>query len=367
MKKTKRMKVKILFLLVITVFFAVNAKAQSQHTLRNQFDQNVLVEINDIGVREYLGPINSGSNISSHLFYGSTVSMKITVDYHSPVNIRVALNGEYIDINQRLLSQGDTIFSGASVVGSGDYGVSSSVVSRDSKKSVSSAKAVLFINATDYKMVGKTGAVKGLTLMPGDTVSGPVIKLNEALRYNIFEGTYIDNNNTVLEKENADKLLSLYNSSAKIKWLNSGIYEENFKVFLSESGERDKIGALLILQFKVDDNTGHIIIDEEEVNRNLPHGERRQRDVINESNKKIQLTIGGTQKVIPSTRGRRFSKARMEEKLANGYYYVTVSLISGKAIQRDLLLLVSEEQRHFIIEQSDVDKAIRSDFQGQGL
>ncbi|MFP4514941.1 MAG: hypothetical protein ACLFNO_02995 [Parcubacteria group bacterium] len=367
MKNLKKMKVKVLFLLIVTAFFAVNAQAQSQHTLRNQFNDNVLVEIPDIGVREYLSPANSGSNTTSHLFYGSVVSMKITVDYHPPVNVNVALNGEYIDINRKLLSQGDTIFSSAEVVVADNYQGGSSFASNDVKKSGSSAKAVLFVNATDYKMVGKTGALKGLTLMPGDTVSSPVIKLNEALRYNIFEGAYIDNNNTVLEKENADKLLSLYNSSAKIKWLNSGIYEENFKVFLSESGERDKIGALLILQFKVDDDTKHIIIDDEEVSRNLPHGEKRQRDVINESDKKIQLTIGGTQKVIASKKGRRFSKAEMEEKLANGYYYITVSLITNKAIQRDLLLLVSEDQRHFIVEQSDVDQVIKSDYQGQGL
>lgn len=362
-KRVKRMKMKILFLVTLAVFFAVNVQAQSQHTLRNQFSKNVLVEINDVGVREYLGPIHSGSNTSSHLFYGSAVSMKITVDHHSPVNVRIALNGEYIDINQELLSRGDTLFSGVKVMGAREYRISS----KNGRESVSKAKAVLFINATDYKMVGKTGALKGLTLMPGDTVSSATIKLNEAVSYNLFEGNYIDNNNTVLEKENADKLLSLYNSSAKIKWLNPGIYEENFKVFLNESGERDKIGALLILQFTVDENTEHVIIDEEEVNRNLPHGERRQRDVINESDKKVQLTIGGAQKVIPSKQGRRFSKAVMEEELANGYYYITVSLITNKAIQRDLLLLVSEEQRHFIIEQNDVDTAISSDYRGQGL
>jgi hypothetical protein len=363
MKKTKRMKAKILFLLVATVFFTVNTQAQSQHTLRNQCNNNVLVEINDIGVREYLGPVNSGSNTSSHLFYGSTLSMKITVDYQAPINVRIALDGEYIDINQGLLDQGDTLFSGVEIVGASDYRVSSNNV----KEPVSSAKAVLFINTTNYKIVGKTSAVKGLTLMPGDTVSSPIIKLNDALSYSIFEGTYIDNNSTVLKKENADKLLSLYNSSAKIKWLNPGVYEENFKVFLTKTGGKDKIGALLILHFIVDENTNHVIIDKEEVDRNLPHGERQQRDVVNESNNKIQLTIGGTQKVIPAKRGRRFSKVQMEEELANGYYYLTISLITDKAIQRDLLLLISEKQRHFIIEQEDIDNIMGSDYRGQGL
>jgi hypothetical protein len=361
------MKKAILFLViaVLAVFFAVEASAQTQHILRNQFEKNVLVEIPSAGIRQYLGPVNSGSNTSSHLFYGSTVRLKVMVDYEAPVEVIVTLNGEYIDLNRELLGQGNNISSGVKVSKKSDYIISSE--NKERSASFSSARAVLFVNTTDYKMVGKTGAVKGLTLMPGDTISGPVIKLNEVLRYNIFEGTYIDNNNTVLKKENAGKLLSLYNSSAKIKWLNPGIYEENFKVFLSESGERDKIGALLILQFKVDDNTGHIIIDNEEVSRNLPHGERRQRDVINKSNKKIQLTIGGTQKVIPAKSGRRFSKARMDEKLANGYYYITVSLITNKAIQRDLLLLVSEEQRHFVIKENDVEQIINSDYRGQGL
>ncbi|MCF7794752.1 hypothetical protein K9M50_00120 [Patescibacteria group bacterium] len=356
------MKTKILFLAILTVFFAVNVQAQSQHTLRNQFDKNVLVEIPSNGIREYLGPINSSSNTSSHLFYGSTVKMKITVDYKEPVEVLVNLGGEYIDINQDLLDQADSSSSEIDIVEEDDYQSSS-----DNSKSVSSAKEVLFINTTDYKMVGKTGAVKGLTLMPGDTIDNAIIRLNKVLRYNLFEGNYIDNNNTVLEKDNADKLLALYNSSAKIKWLNPGVYEENFKVFLSKSGERDNIGALLILQFKVDDKTGHVIIDEEEVSRNLPHGEKIPRDIINKSYKKIQLTIGGTQKVISSAEGRRFSKLEMAEKLANGYYYITVSLITNKAIQRDLLLLIDENQRHFVIEQDDVDKIINSDYQGQGL
>jgi hypothetical protein len=361
-KKEEQMKVKWL-LIAIAVFFAVGVEAQTQHTLRNQFEKNVLVEIPSSGVRQYLGPINSSSNTSSHLFY-STVRMKITVDYKAAVEVVVSLDGEYIDINQELLDQGNN--SSPDIIGS-NFEAPSNTVKESASETNSNAKAVLFINITDYKMIGKTGAVKGLTLMPGDTVTGAMIKLNEALRYNIFEGTYIDKNNTVMQKENADKLLSLYNSSAKIKWLNTGIYEENFKVFLTESGERDKIGSLLILQFKVDNNTSHVIIDNEEVKRNLPHGEKRQRDVVNKSDYKIQLTVGGTQKVIPSKQGRRFSKVRMEEKLANGYYYLTVSLITNKAIQRDLLLLVSGDQRHFVIEQDDVDNIINSDFRGQGL
>lgn len=354
----KKMKVKVLFLLIVTALFAVNAQAQSQYTLRNQLNKNVLVEIPSAGIRQYLGPANSGSNTSNHILYDSTVRMKVTVDHKKPVKVIVNLTEEFIDINSKLLNQSDTLVSAVKVV---------TVKQKNVKKSTSNVKAVLFINTTDYKIIGKTGAVKGLTLMPGDTITSATIKLNEALRYNIFEGNYIDNKKTVLKKKNADKLLSLYNSSAKIKWLNPGIYEENFKVFLSESGERDQIGALLILQFEIDKNTGHIIIDEEEVNKNLPHGEKIKRAVVNKSNKKLQLTIGGTQKVVPSNNGRRFSKVKMEEKLANGYYYITVSLIANKAIQRDLLLLVSEEQRHFIIKQSDVNKAIRSDFQGQSL
>ena len=359
------MKIKCLFLLMIATFFVVNTYAQSQHILRNQFGKNVLIEIPSVGIRQYLGPVNSGSNTSSHLFYNSTVLMKVTVDYQSLVEVKVSLDGEYIDINQELLDKDNDLSSKSEIeiVEESDHRVSSN----NSKNSFSNAKEVLFINTTDYKMVGKSGALKGLTLMPGDTITNAIIRFNKALRYNLFEGNYIDNNNTVLKKKNANKLLGLYNSSAKIKWLNSGIYEENFKVFLTKSGERDKIGALLILQFKVDENTEHVIIDDEDINRNLPHGRKRQRNVINESNKKIQLTIGGTQKVISSKKGRRFSKVRMEEKLSNGYYYISVSLITNKAIQRDLLLLVSEDQRHFIIEQDDVDKVVRSDYQEQGF
>lgn len=361
------MKKAILFIViaVLAVFFAVEASAQTQHILRNQFEKNVLVEIPGAGIRQYLGPVDSGSNTSSHLFYGSTVRMQVTVDYEAPVEVIVSLNGEYIDLNRELLDQGNNISSDVQVFEGKDY----EIPSKNKERSTSSnnARAVLFVNTTDYKMVGKTGAVKGLTLMPGDTVTSAIIKLNEALKYNIFEGTYIDNNNTVLKKENADKLLSLYNSSAKIKWLNQGIYEENFKVFLTESGERDKIGALLILQFQVDENTNHVIIDQEEVDRNLPHGEKRQRDVVNKSDKKVQLTIGGTQKVVSAKKGRRFSKVQMEEELANGYYYITVSLITNKAIQRDLLLLVSKDQRDFVIEEYDVEQVINSDYRGQGL
>jgi hypothetical protein len=348
---------------MITTFFVVNISAQNQYILRNQFDKNVLIEISDLGIRAYLGPVNSASNTSSHLFYGSSVKMKITVDYKEPVELNLDLDEEYIDINQKLLDQADTPLSEFEIVEEGNRQTSFN----NSKGFTSSAKEVLFINTTNYKMIGKTGVVKGLILMPGDTISNAIISLNKVLRYNLFEGNYIDNNNTVLKKENADKLLALYNSSAKIKWLNPGIYEENFKVFLTKSGEKDNIGALLILQFKIDDKTEHVIIDEERVNKNLPHGRKRQRNVINESNKKIQLTIGGAQKVIPPKKGKRFSRMRMEEKLANGYYYISVSLISNKAIQRDLLLLVSENQRHFIIEQDDIDKIIRSDYQEQGF
>jgi len=354
------MKKLLVFLMFVIVFFTVNANAQTQHVLRNQFEQNVLVEIPGSGVREYLNAASSGSNTSKHLLFGTTVLMKITVDYQRPVEMVVRLEKEYIDINQELLNKGDTSTT-VFVASESNFPVHSEKSEEDND-----LKKVLFVNATKYKMVGKTGAVKGLTLMPGDTVNKAIIRVNQALRYNILEDSYMDNNSTVVEEAVAKRLLSMHNSSAKIKWINPGIYEENFKVYITESGEKDKIGALLILQFIVDENTNHIIIDSSEVNRNLPHGEASRRDVVNKSNKNVQLTIGGTQKVIPSKRGRRFSKMSLEERLKNGYYYITVSLITNKAIQRDLLLLVNEEQRHFIINQDDLNSVIRSDYQGQG-
>ncbi len=350
---------KKVFLLLVFVLFLVPfvGKTQNQHTFRNQLEKNVLIELEN-GVRQYLGAVNSSSNTSSHVFYDSCVSVRVTVDYQAPVNVTIDLNNEFIDINKELLSD-DNITS--------TQGISSSSAVNNQEKENKSLKSVLFINTTDYKIVGRTAPVKGLTLMPGDSIDGAVINLNNAVRYNLFESTYLDGNNTVLKKENVNKLLNIYNSSAKTRWLNQGSYETNWKVYLTEAGQRDKIGALLILQFKVDDKTDHIIINQEEVDENLPHGKKKKRDIINKSDKKIQLTIGGTQKVVSAKKGRRFNKVRMEEDLANGYYYLTVSLLSDKAIQRDLLLLISQEQRHFVINQNDVDQITKSHFTGQGI
>jgi hypothetical protein len=363
----EKMKIRMLFFVLIA--FAVSAQAQTRHTIRNQVGENVLVEIsnNNNGVREYLAP----GKTSTHFLYGQQVTIRVTVDYTAPVQklVNLRTNGEFIDINDQFLGENKSSSPTMDLVepNGGVYNQNKSDGSKSSSIFTTS-RDVLFINTTSYKIVGKTGAVKGLILMPGDSLVAPMVRINDALEYNILEGSYQDVNGTVIKPEEAQILLSLYNSSAKIKSLDLGLYEENFKMYLTESAEQDQVGLLLILQFKIDKHTNYVIIDKNEVKRNKPHGETRQRDVINKSDQTIQLTVGGAQVVIPPGKGRRFKRAQMAEELQNGYYYLTVSLISGgKAIQRDLLLLISEDQRHFIITQNDVSKAIRADYQGQGF